>query len=148
MYDLVAFCHLKEAEDGGDCESQTGVIPNMDIDFGAEDNTAYVTIVTHGKNTANPSNTQALKYNNDTESLAQLEGINSELLGPNLESMKHGIKEPEVIRSGSDKGSLEEFNAESNTGFPGIKESSVKPATFQCRVISNEKTLQASTQGF
>ena len=60
--------------------------------------------------------------------------------------MKHDIKEPEVIRSGSDKGSLEEFNVESNTGFPGIKESSVKPATFQCRVISNEKTLQASTQ--
>ena len=60
--------------------------------------------------------------------------------------MKHDIKEPEVIRSSSDKGSLEEFNAESNTGFPGIKESSVKPATFQCRVISNEKTLQASTQ--
>ena len=60
--------------------------------------------------------------------------------------MKHDIKEPEVIRSGSHKGSLEEFNVESNTGFPGIKESSVKPATFQCRVISNEKTLQASTQ--
>ena len=77
-----------------------------------------------------------LKYNNDTESLAQLEGINSELLLPNLESMKHGIKEPEVIRSSSDKGSLEEFNVESNTEFPGIKESSIKLATFQCRVIS------------
>ena len=98
MYDLVTFCHPKAAEDGEDCESQTRVIPNMDIDFGGEDITAYVTNVTHGEDTANLSNTQALKYNNDTESLAQLEGINSELLGPNLKSMKHGIKELEVIR--------------------------------------------------
>ena len=145
MYDHVTFCHPKEAEDGRDCESQTRVIPNMDIDFGGEDNIAYITNVTHDEDTINLSNTQVLKYNNDTESLAQLEGINSELLGPNLESMKHSTKEPEVIRSASDKGSLEEFNAESNTKFPGIKESFVRPTTFQCRVISNEKTLQAST---
>ena len=105
MYDLVTFCHPKEAEDGGDCESQTMVILNINIDFGGEDNIAYVTNVTHGEDTINSSNTQALKYNNDTESLAQLKGINSELLGPNLESMKHNIKEPEVIRSASDKGS-------------------------------------------
>ena len=70
MYDLVTFCHPKEAEDGRDCESQTRVIPNMDIDFGREDNIAYVTNVTHGEDTVNSSNTQALKYNNDTESLA------------------------------------------------------------------------------
>ena len=107
----------------------------MEIDFGGEDNTAYVTNITHGVDTANLSNTQALKYNNDTESLAQLEGINFELLVPNLESMKHGIEEPEVIRFGSDKGSLEEFNVESNTMFLGIKESFVKPTTFQCKVI-------------
>ena len=98
----------------------------MEIDFGGEDNTAYVTNITHGVDTANLSNTQALKYNNDTESLAQLEGINFELLVPNLESMKHGIEEPEVIRFGSDKGSLEEFNVESNTRFLGIKESTTK----------------------
>ena len=70
MYDLVTFCHPKEAEDGGDYESQTEVIPNTNIDFGGEDNTAYVTNITHGEDTANPSNTQALKYNNNTESLA------------------------------------------------------------------------------
>ncbi|KAK9994592.1 hypothetical protein SO802_024295 [Lithocarpus litseifolius] len=144
-YDLVIFCHPTEVEDGGDNESQTGVIPNMEIDFGGEDNTAYVTNVTHGEDTTNLSNTQALKHNNDTKSLAQLEGINSELLVPNLESMKHGIKEPEVIRSGSDKGSLEGFNAESNTGFPGIKESSVKPATSQCRVISTTEIEEQPT---
>ena len=89
----------------------------MEIDFGGEDNTAYVTNVTHGEDTANPSNTQALKYNNDTESLAQLEGINSELLVPNLESMKYGIKEPEVIRFGSDKGSLEDLMRNQILGF-------------------------------
>ena len=70
MYDLVTFCHPKEAKDGGDYESQTEVIPNTNIDFGGEDNTAYVTNITHGEDTANPSNTQALKYNNNTESLA------------------------------------------------------------------------------
>ena len=63
-----------------------------------------------------------------------------------MERLKHGIKEPEVIRSGSDKGSLEEFNVESITGSPGIEELSVKPATFQCKVISNEKSLQAPAQ--
>ena len=117
MYNLVIFCHPKGAEDDGDSESQTGVISNLEIDFCGEDNTAYVTNVTHGEDTANPSNTQALKYNNDTESLAQLEGINSELLVPNLESMKYGIKEPEVIRFGSDKGSLEDLMRNQILGF-------------------------------
>uniref|UniRef100_A0A7N2LLT6 Uncharacterized protein n=1 Tax=Quercus lobata TaxID=97700 RepID=A0A7N2LLT6_QUELO len=145
MYDLVIFCHPKEAEDGGESESQIGVIPNMEIDFGGEDNTAYVTNVTHGEDMANPSNMQALKYNNDTESLAQLEGINFELLVPNLESMNHGIKELEVVRFGSDKGSLEEFNAKSNIGVPGIKESSVKLATFQCIVISTVEIEEQPT---
>nr|POE57242.1 hypothetical protein CFP56_01895 [Quercus suber] len=81
---------------------------------------AYVTNVTHGKDTENPSNPQVLKHNNVTELLSQLKGIESELLEPNLESMKRGIKELEVVRFGSDKGSLEEINAESKSGDPGI----------------------------
>jgi len=64
---------------------------------------------------------------------------------PNLESMKYRIKEPNVARSGSDKGSLEEFNVESNAGDLGSNDSSVKPAPIQCKAISNEKTPQAPT---
>ena len=60
----------KEPEDGGDSESQIGVTPNVEIDFGGEDIAAHVTYITHGAVTANSSNAQVLKHNNDTESLA------------------------------------------------------------------------------
>ena len=52
----------------------------------------------------NPSNPQVLKHNKDTTSLSQLEGIDSESMRPNLGSMSYGIKEPNLIWHGSDKG--------------------------------------------
>ena len=107
---------------------------------------AYITNVTHDDYIDSLSNLQVLKHNNDTTSLSPLEGIDSKLMESNLESMKYRIKEPDVARSGSDKGSLEEFNVESNAGDLGSNDSFVKPAPIQCKAISNEKTPQAPTQ--
>ena len=89
---------------------------------------AYITNVNHGDDIDSLSNPQVLKHNNDTASLSQLEGVDSKLMEPNLESMKCDIKELDVARSSSDKGSLEEFNVESNVGDPGSNDSSIKPA--------------------
>lgn len=106
---------------------------------------ANITDVIYGEDIDNPYNLPALKHNKDTTLLSQLEDIDSESIRPNLGSMSYDIKEPDLVRYDNDKGSLEEFNSESNSGDPGRNELSIKPAPIQCNSISNEKTLPTPT---